>query len=139
MIVLDGFRPDYLQDNEFMQRFKNNASSAENVYPVFPSSRLPNVASLITGLYSERHNVTADEVVDGDGNVLYDAKDERFWAEMRAKYETIWDIYGKDPAKAMEIINLPEKDAILAKLKKKQEAEDDPVNVEAVKSTVDIG
>ena len=60
-----------------------------DVAPVFPSSRFPNIASLITGRYSQSHDVIDSAVYSkADGEKVY-ANATRFWEKTRM-LGTIW-------------------------------------------------
>ncbi len=93
LLVLDGFRHDYLELFEGgvpnLLKLKLNGTYVKKVRPVFPASRYPNLATLVTGVYTENHDVLDDEVFDRElGENIY--KDQAvFWKKAR-QAGTIW-------------------------------------------------
>jgi len=66
LICLDGFRWDYLQQAHTpnLDRLAATGVRAEALIPVFPTTRLPNQYTLVTGLYPENHGLVADTMYD---------------------------------------------------------------------------
>ncbi len=100
LVVLDGFRHDYLRDESTfspaaMTALSESGAALTEVVPVFPSSRLPNLASLATGVYAENHGVLDDEeVTAGDGEDQAMARvlrsnETEFWQTVK-QLGTIW-------------------------------------------------
>ena len=97
LIVLDGFRHDYYRgQHDFatpnLDAMVGEGAFASDVAPVFPSSRFPNIASLVTGRYAESHDVIDSAVYSKvEGEKLY-ANETRFWNKTRS-LGTIWVSY----------------------------------------------
>ncbi len=95
LVLLDGFRHDYLADPEFAPEALNDlakgGAALAEVAPVFPSSRLPNLASLATGAYAETHGVLDDTEVlrNASSGEVWTSSQREFWEGLR-KLGTIW-------------------------------------------------
>ncbi len=112
MVVLDGLRHDYLDpinesesdndedDNDGtngngfslpnLRKMGKSGAILSELTPVFPSSRMPNLASLATGVYAENHGVLdGKEVYDKDQDKVMSVKEYDFWAQMK-EVGTIW-------------------------------------------------
>ncbi len=66
LISFDGFRWDYLQKTPTpnLDRFIATGVKAEALIPVFPTTTYPNHYTIVTGLYSANHGLTANNVYD---------------------------------------------------------------------------
>ncbi len=93
LIVLDGFRHDYLNATFHAPNLLALSSSGvlvPRLKPVFPAFKLANLASLITGAYSEEHNVIDDhEVFDAQLKRVVNESEARFWSGVR-ELGSIW-------------------------------------------------
>ena len=93
LIVADGLRHDHLaaadgHPTPNLRDLARRGGLVADVEPVFPAARFPNVASLATGTYADRHDVIDDsEVFDGQSTVL--RNETAFWAKAR-QIGTIW-------------------------------------------------
>ncbi|XP_042897512.1 ectonucleotide pyrophosphatase/phosphodiesterase family member 3 isoform X2 [Parasteatoda tepidariorum] len=90
LISLDGFRPDYLKRgiSPTLNKIAQCGSSADFMYPVFPSKTFPNHYSIVTGLNPESHGI-----VD---NNMYDPKTRKiFKMNIPEALNPFW--YLKDP------------------------------------------
>lgn len=94
LIVLDGFRHDYYRgqydfDTPNLDEMVGEGAFVPDVAPVFPSSLFPNIASLLTGRYSETHDVIDSAVYSREEREKLYANDTRFWDKTRS-LGTIW-------------------------------------------------
>ena len=94
LIVLDGFRHDYYRgaydfDTPNLDALVSEGAFVPDVAPVFPSSRFPNIASLLTGRYSESHDVIDSAVYSKESREKVYANETRFWDKTRS-LGTIW-------------------------------------------------
>ncbi len=93
LIVLDGFPSDYGRDESFkkpnLDEYGQVGSYVADVEPVFPSSRYPNIASMLTGVYSDTHDVLDNEVYSKDDEAKLYSGDAEFWRTTR-ELRTIW-------------------------------------------------
>ena len=94
IIVLDGFRRDYYGgqnnfDTPHLDEMVAEGAFVPDIAPVFPSSRFPNLASLITGRYSQSHDVIDSAVYSKLEQKKLFANDTLFWNKTRS-LGTIW-------------------------------------------------
>jgi predicted AlkP superfamily pyrophosphatase or phosphodiesterase len=93
LIVLDGFRHDYYGDEAFstpnLDMLVKAGAMVRDVTPVFPSSYYPNIASILTGVYADRHNVLDTEVFSKETQSKLHSNDTEFWKSAR-DIGTIW-------------------------------------------------
>lgn len=91
LIVLDGFRHDYLDGYSapHIQKLVSEGVLVPDVTPIFPASKWPNLASLITGHYPDAHNVLDTEVYDPIRNVTLHKNETEFW-NSTLRLKTLW-------------------------------------------------
>ena len=91
LIVSNGLRQDYVgpEATPNLEKLSKTGLTVKDILPVFPPLRYPNLASLITGAYPEKHNVLADSVFDEDGDKIFRSNDTEFWESVR-NLGTIW-------------------------------------------------
>ena len=88
LISLEGFRWDYQEqaDTPNLDRLVATGVKAQALIPVFPTASMPNLYSLVTGLYPENHGIVSDLMYDPVFDATYDARiletvDEGRWYE----------------------------------------------------------
>ncbi|MEZ4815023.1 MAG: ectonucleotide pyrophosphatase/phosphodiesterase [Bdellovibrionota bacterium] len=66
LISIDGLRPADLSAKTApnMWQFAKEGTRAKSMKPIFPSLTFPNHYTLVTGLYSEKHGITGNEIRD---------------------------------------------------------------------------
>jgi len=66
LVIVDGFRWDYtdLFESPNLDKLIKNGVKAEKLIPVFPSKTFPNIFTIITGLYPEKHGLIANNIYD---------------------------------------------------------------------------
>lgn len=77
LISIDGFRWDYLNRGVTpnLKNFAHEGVQSISLRPVFPTSTFPNHYSIITGLYSENHNITNNRLEDPFSGQIFSLKD----------------------------------------------------------------
>ena len=91
LIVADGLKPEYVSKaaTPNVHSLVETGISVKGVTPVFPALKYPNVASLLTGVYAERHNVLDSVVFDRkEGRNIF-MNEAGFWNSTR-DIKTIW-------------------------------------------------
>lgn len=96
MILLDGFRYDYVQRDQKglkgLPRLARNGVYARQVDPVHPASSYANYYSIVTGLYAESHGFIDNLIRDKTTGKLFlghpheNASDSHWWTSA----EPIW-------------------------------------------------
>ena len=76
LISLEGFRWDYQEqaDTPNLDRLVATGVKARALIPVFPTASMPNLYSLVTGLYPENHGIVSDLMYDPVFDATYDAR-----------------------------------------------------------------
>lgn len=66
LISIDGLRPKDIseQTTPNLWKFSDEGTRAQSLIPIFPSLTFPNHYTLVTGLYSDRHGITGNEIRD---------------------------------------------------------------------------
>ncbi|EDV22532.1 uncharacterized protein TRIADDRAFT_64138 [Trichoplax adhaerens] len=92
VISLNGFRWDYLNRGQTpnISAFASKGTQADYMKPVFPTQTLPNLYSILTGLYPVSHGIVADNFYDPNFQETFDFKgvngtQEKWWGG-----EPIW-------------------------------------------------
>jgi len=80
LVGIDGFRHDFLekfaaQTSVLRQMAEKDGVKAERLIPVFPSTTLPNMYSIVTGNYPAKHGILGKEVFDRDSYNSYNLSD----------------------------------------------------------------
>lgn len=90
-MVLDGFRSDYWDkyDIPHLKSLANQGVRVVDVKPVFPSSWVPNVASMVTGEYSNKHNIVDQDMFDRETETQFNMSMPKFWEDV-VKIGSIW-------------------------------------------------
>nr|XP_040574152.1 bis(5'-adenosyl)-triphosphatase ENPP4-like isoform X2 [Lepeophtheirus salmonis] len=95
-VVLDGFRFDYVKlfQTPNIARITNgeNTFFHPGILPVFPTTTLPNLASMITGNFSDTHGITIKDPVHSHSKKDVTPSSPEYWGKLR-KMGTIWDSY----------------------------------------------
>jgi len=90
LVLFDGLREDYVKHMPNIQRVASGGVHVPAVQPVFPSSFLPNVVSIGSGLFAENHGVLDNtEVYDPAANQRVNTSQASFWSQVQ-KWRTIW-------------------------------------------------
>lgn len=78
LISLEGFRWDYLEkaDTPNLDRLVATGVKAQALIPIFPTYSLPNLYSLVTGLYPENHGIVSNVMYDPVFDATYDADNQ---------------------------------------------------------------
>ncbi len=94
LVVVDGLNYLHLDESYGtgnLRHIVKTGASVRDVMPVFPSEYYPNLASLVTGMYPEFHQIIDnDEVYFNEGKLFRNQSD--FWNATR-ELETIWVRY----------------------------------------------
>ena len=61
----------------------------QDVFPVFPSAKYPNIVSMMTGTFAENHNVLDEEIYDSKSKRTISKNETVFWKSTR-ELGTIW-------------------------------------------------
>ncbi len=66
LIAIDGWRWDYLERfaPPTLRRLAASGVRSEGLVPVFPSKTFPNLYTIVTGLYPERHGIVSNSMID---------------------------------------------------------------------------
>ena len=83
LIALDGFRWDYMSktNTPHMDSIVNAGVKAPFIKNAFPTVTMPNMYTIITGLYPESHGIIANEMYDPMFNAKFDSanNESRWW------------------------------------------------------------
>lgn len=83
LLSLDGFRWDYMSkaDTPNMDFIVKTGVTAPFVKNVFPTVTMPNLYTIVTGLYPESHGIIANEMVDPEFRAVFDSSnnESRWW------------------------------------------------------------
>ena len=92
-MIVDGFRADYWDNYDIphLRILATEGVRVADVTPVFPSSWIPNVASMISGVYTNKHNIVDEVMFDKETKSQFDKTDPRFWEDV-VKIGSIWVI-----------------------------------------------
>lgn len=93
LISLEGFRWDYLEkaDTPSLDRLVATGVKAQALIPIFPTHSLPNLYTLVTGLYPENHGIISDLMYDPVFDATYDVENQESVAEGRwYEGEPLW-------------------------------------------------
>jgi hypothetical protein len=74
IILVDGFRWDYVSRDKTLKGFRKiaeNGVSAKYVKPIFPANSYPNWYSIVTGLYGESHGMIQNYMYDESRDDLF--------------------------------------------------------------------
>lgn len=91
LIILDGLRSDLVEKNKRLKAFKFIAENGvkAKVKPVYPSQTYPNLYSIATGLYPNKHQMIANNMYSISHNELFEgtsASHPHWWN----RAEPIW-------------------------------------------------
>lgn len=92
LIVMDGLRHDYVtpENTPNLNSMIDSGVLLPKIIPEFPSLKYPNLASLLTGVYTENHNVlNSDSIFSVKMNRTIFRNETEFWAKTRS-IGTIW-------------------------------------------------
>lgn len=66
LISIDGLQPKHVnaETTPNIWQFASEGARAKSLRPIFPSLTFPNHYTLVTGLYSEKHGITGNEIRD---------------------------------------------------------------------------
>lgn len=92
LISLDGFRPDYLERgfSPTLNRIARCGTTADFIYPVFPSKTFPNHISIVTGVNPETHGIIDNTMFDPTINKTFEARSPDFLNPMWYLKDPIW-------------------------------------------------
>eukprot|EP00095_Tigriopus_kingsejongensis_P007450 snap_masked-scaffold403_size186359-processed-gene-0.34 protein:Tk07450 transcript:snap_masked-scaffold403_size186359-processed-gene-0.34-mRNA-1 annotation:"trna pseudouridine synthase 3" len=111
LVILDGMRHDYLSPEATpnLNAMVEKGVHIPKVMPIFPAMKYPNLASLLTGVYSENHNVlNSDSYFSQKHQRLVFKNETAFWEGM-TKMGTIWELFKKShPRGKVGIMGFPE-------------------------------
>lgn len=83
LLCLDGFRWDYMTkaDTPNLDFIAKTGVHAPYVKNVFPTVTMPNLYSIVTGLYPESHGIIANEMFDPEFRAMFDSNNNetRWW------------------------------------------------------------
>ena len=83
LICLDGFRWDYMSkaDTPNLDFLERSGVKAPHVKNVFPTVTMPNLYTIVTGLYPESHGIIANEMFDPQFKALFfsNNNETRWW------------------------------------------------------------
>lgn len=83
LIALDGFRWDYMSkaDTPNMDSIVNEGVKAPFIKNAFPTVTMPNMYTIVTGLYPESHGIIANEMYDPTFQAIFDSanNESRWW------------------------------------------------------------
>lgn len=83
LLSLDGFRWDYMSkaDTPNMDFIAKSGVKAPFVKNVFPTVTMPNLYTIVTGLYPESHGIIANEMFDPEFKAIFtsDNNESRWW------------------------------------------------------------
>lgn len=83
LIALDGFRWDYMSkaDTPYMDFIAETGVKAPYVKNVFPTVTMPNLYTIVTGLYPESHGLIANEMFDPEFKAIFNSSNNepRWW------------------------------------------------------------
>ena len=83
LICLDGFRWDYMgkADTPNLDFIAKTGVHAPYVNNVFPTVTMPNLYTIVTGLYPESHGIIANEMFDPEFGAVFDSNNNetRWW------------------------------------------------------------
>lgn len=101
LISIDGFRPDFYQDNNWpapnLQQLAGEGVRATGVRSVFPSLTYPSHTSMITGALPARHGIHF--------NVPLESEKGRYnWEDSLIKAETLWGAMEKVDMKSAAVM-----------------------------------
>lgn len=92
LVSLDGFRFDYAKKysaTHLLALAAHGAGAPEGMIPAYPTQTVPDLYSIVTGLYPEHHGIVADAFYDPARKEIYRAADPKTSADGS------W--YGGDP------------------------------------------
>ena len=81
LISIDGFRWDYRSkaSTPHLNKIVKEGVSAEFVLNVFPTAKLPNQQSLVTGLYPEHHGMISETMRDSSSGLIFNGDSDSGW------------------------------------------------------------
>lgn len=80
LVALEGFRWDYAERysaNNLLALGKRGVAAPRGMLPSFPAERLPNLYTIVTGLYPGHHGMVADSFFDPAQQAQYSSTDEK--------------------------------------------------------------
>ncbi|XP_059094082.1 glycerophosphocholine choline phosphodiesterase ENPP6-like isoform X1 [Tigriopus californicus] len=111
LIVMDGLRHDYVtpEDTPHLNKMIDSGVFLPKIIPEFPSLKYPNIASLLTGMYTENHNVlNSESVFSVELNRTIFRNETQFWSKTKS-IGTIWDAFrATEPSAKIATMGLPE-------------------------------
>ena len=91
LVVADGLKEEYVSKTltPNVNGLLETGVSIKGVTPIFPALKYPNIASLLTGVYAENHNVLDSVVFDKTADANLYRNESGFWNSTR-EIGTIW-------------------------------------------------
>lgn len=91
LIVADGLKTEYVSEatTPHLHSLVKTGITVKGITPIFPALKYPNIASLLTGVYAETHNVLDSVVFDKQEGRNIFRNESGFWNSTR-DIGTIW-------------------------------------------------